>query len=140
MVFGTFDYLHIGHVRLFQQAKKYGDHLIVVIGRDTTVKKVKGEPPIHTEKERREIIGHLHIVDEVLLGDKKNVYAMLKKKKPQVIALGYDQEAFVDGIDSYLKKNGIVSRIVRLKPYRGAQKKSRFKKEKVQRKRPFQSV
>ncbi|HLC71304.1 MAG TPA: adenylyltransferase/cytidyltransferase family protein, partial [Candidatus Nanoarchaeia archaeon] len=34
MCFGTFDILHPGHLHYLQQAKKYGDYLMVVIARD----------------------------------------------------------------------------------------------------------
>ena len=37
LVFGTFDGLHEGHKDFLRQAKQYGDHLTVVVGRDSTV-------------------------------------------------------------------------------------------------------
>ena len=39
LIFGTFDGIHEGHLNLFKQAKKYGDYLIVVVGRDENIKK-----------------------------------------------------------------------------------------------------
>src|SRR3989338_7442094 len=49
--FGTFDLLHPGHINFLNQAKKF-DQLIIVIGRDRTVKQIKGKLPKHTEKQR----------------------------------------------------------------------------------------
>ena len=52
MVFGTFDVLHKGHINFFKQAKKHGDHLLVVVARDKTVSLIKGIKPHYDEKER----------------------------------------------------------------------------------------
>ena len=59
MVFGTFDILHLGHIDLFLQAKKYAEHLIAVVARDERAKKIKGKAPIHSEEERRVLLGHI---------------------------------------------------------------------------------
>ena len=52
MVFGTFDGLHEGHKNFFKQARKYGDYLLVVVGRDKNVEKMKGHLPQRNENER----------------------------------------------------------------------------------------
>ena len=38
MVSGGFDPVHIGHVRMFDEAKKLGDELVVVINNDNWLK------------------------------------------------------------------------------------------------------
>ena len=43
---GTFDLVHAGHVSYLEQAKKYGDYLIVVVARDETVEEEKGTKPV----------------------------------------------------------------------------------------------
>jgi len=45
LVFGTFDGLHEGHKNFFKQAREFGDFLVVVVGRDSTIVKTKGRPP-----------------------------------------------------------------------------------------------
>ncbi len=83
--------MHLGHLHLFRQAKKLGDKLVVVVARDCNVKKIKGQAPLHNEKERLEFLRHIDLVDEVLLGDKADMYKVIEKVRPDVIALGYDQ-------------------------------------------------
>ena len=118
MVFGTFDIIHPGHLDFFRQAKKYGDYLIVVVGRDRTVKKVKGKPPEHNEKERLNQVKKIKLINKVVLGHLKNHYKIIQEYKPEVICLGYDQNSFVEGLSKALKIFKIKTKIVRLKPFR----------------------
>jgi len=125
MVFGTFDILHFGHLHLFHQAKRLADKLVVVVARDCNVKKIKGVLPINNEKERLELIKHVDIVDNAILGDKNDIYKVVLKIKPDVIALGYDQEAEVEKLKDY--------KIKRLRPYKPEMMKSSKIKEKISR-------
>lgn len=128
MVFGTFDFLHSGHIDFLKQAKRLGNRLIVVVGRDKMVHRVKGAWPIHNEKERRDMMHHIGIVDEAVLGGAKDVYAVIKTYQPQVIALGYDQTAFTGALKKELVRTGIRARVVRLKPHKESVFKSSRKK------------
>lgn len=107
MVFGTFDIFHPGHRNFLEQAKKQGDYLIVVVGRDATVEKVKGRKPKNEEKERMRIIQESGLAEEVVLGNLDDKYAVIEKHKPNVICLGYDQQFFVDGLIQRLKNLGL---------------------------------
>lgn len=120
MIFGTFDLIHAGHLHLLRQAKKLGDRLVVIVARDETVKRVKGEAPFHPERMRREILRHLDLVDEAVLGDKKDVYKIVRQRRPEIIALGYDQRVFVAELKTRLKDWGLKTMMVRLKAYRPA--------------------
>lgn len=118
LVFGTFDGLHKGHIDFFKQAKKYGEFLVVVISRDKTVLKVKGHFPDKSEKERKKDVENCYLVDKAVLGSVSNYYQIIKKIKPDVICLGYDQKSFiVDELTRELKKMNIFPKIFRLKPY-----------------------
>ena len=91
IAFGTFDKLHKGHEYYLKQAKKNG-YLIVVIARDKNVKKIKGKNPRNKENKRLENVKELGIANEVHLGSKRSFYDPLKKFKPDIIFLGYDQK------------------------------------------------
>lgn len=98
MIFGTFDGVHEGHRNLFRQAKGYGDFLIAVVARDETVLRVKGRRSKYPECARYAALFAEKEIDEAVLGDLRDRYAAIKKYKPEVICLGYDQERFVEGL------------------------------------------
>ena len=90
MATGTFDILHMGHIYFLKEAKKLGEKLVVVVARDSTVRQLKHEPVIQ-EDIRLGLIKELQIVDEAYLGSEKDMYAIIDKIHPDIIAIGYDQ-------------------------------------------------
>ncbi len=124
LLFGTFDLLHAGHLNVFKQARKLGDRVVVIVARDVNVKKIKGTLPLNTEKERLELLQHIDLIDEAILGAKDNIYQIIKIIKPQVIALGYDQEAYTEKLPEKLLEYKLNVKIVRLKPFQIKSKKS----------------
>lgn len=97
-VSGGFDPVHIGHVRMFNEAKQLGDHLIVILNNDNWLRKKKGYV-FMPEIERKEIIESFHSVDEVLLTSHEmdtldmSVCRELEKIKPHIFANGGDRHA-----------------------------------------------
>ncbi|MEM4598240.1 MAG: adenylyltransferase/cytidyltransferase family protein [Candidatus Diapherotrites archaeon] len=119
IAFGTFDFLHYGHLYYLQKAKKLGGKLLVVVSRDENAFSSKGKRPIHTEKERLEIIRALRCVDNAVLGLKgSNMFEILLKYKPDVIALGYDQRVNVKELSAFIAKKGPKARIIRIPAYK----------------------
>ncbi|MFA6257950.1 MAG: adenylyltransferase/cytidyltransferase family protein [Candidatus Paceibacterota bacterium] len=120
MVFGTFDGLHEGHINFFKQAKKLmkNSFLIVSIARDKNVKKIKGEYPIKNEKERMILVKKSNFADKVVLAGKTKYLSHILKEKIDIIALGYDQKAYVQELKKDLKNKGIFIKIIRLKPFK----------------------
>lgn len=117
MAFGTFDLFHAGHENYLRQAKELGDQLIVIIARDETVKKIKGRAPVNNEHERMKKVKASGIADKVVLGYKDDKYKVLKKFRPDVIALGYDQFVFTQRLEKTLIDMKLNANIVRLMPY-----------------------
>ncbi len=125
LVFGTFDGLHEGHKDFFRQAKKHGDHLIAVVGRDSTVTKTKGRPPKFSEQERLKVVQECGLVDEARLGNeappggKLDPYKVVEEVNPDLICLGYDQNFFADKLAEELPKRGLEKvKVERLKAYK----------------------
>ncbi len=122
-MFGTFDMVHPGHEHLFKQARalaKKGTEafLIVSIARDKNVLRIKGQLPRLNEKKRLSQVAAVPEVDKAVLGALGNHIPPIIRLKPDVIALGYDQKAYISGLRSALKAAGINPKIVRLKPYK----------------------
>lgn len=95
-VSGGFDPIHIGHIRLFEEAKKLGDELVIILNNDNWLKKKKGFV-FMPQKERKAILQSLKPVDRVVLtGHRPNckdisVSRELKKIKPNIFANGGDR-------------------------------------------------
>ncbi len=107
MAFGTFDLIHPGHLHFLRQAHRHGDHLIVVIARDQTVSKLKGTPPLHTERERQQNMKDTALAENVILGNIRNHLRCIETYRPAVIALGYDQTHFTDSLRADLDRLGL---------------------------------
>lgn len=107
LVFGTFDGLHPGHDHFLKEAKKLGDRLIVCLARNATVEELKGKPPVRGELERREALAESDSVDEVIYGDRElGTYQIITDTNPDVIAIGYDQQALKTDLERFLKEQG----------------------------------
>lgn len=117
MAFGTFDHFHAGHESYLSQAKALGDDLVVVIARDETVKRIKGRLPDTKEKARVQAVKKSGIATKVVLGNTGDKYAVIRKYKPNVLALGYDQFTFTFRLEKFLIDHKLSVKIVRLKPY-----------------------
>lgn len=118
MVFGTFDIFHKGHENFLQQARKWGEYLIVIVARDKTVLAVKKNKPRNNEKKRLIAIEKSGLADKIILGNLRNKYSVIKKYRPDVIGLGYDQKSFTEELRKKLKEFKLdKTRIIRLKSY-----------------------
>ena len=124
LLFGTFDILHPGHQSLFQQARRYGDTVVTVIARDSTVKKLKKHSPFFTEKQRQKNLQKTHWANKVFLGDKKNYFKIIKKIKPDIICLGYDQKFFIKDLKEKIGEWELKIKIVKLKSFHPKKYKS----------------
>lgn len=118
MVFGTFDMFHDGHRSFLRQAGEHGDRLLAVVARDSTVKRVKGYPSERTEEQRLKDVKSSGLVDDAVLGKEGDKYSIIEDVNPDVICLGYDQDAFTKSLGKELKKRNISCEVVRLKPYK----------------------
>jgi FAD synthetase len=117
MATGVFDLLHIGHLHYLQEARDMGDELVVVVATDETVRQRK-HSPIMPEEMRRELVASLKPVDRALVGHSGDMFRIVEELRPDVIALGYDQE--MEGLQQELRERGLsvtVRRCTRFKDY-----------------------
>lgn len=88
---GCFDLLHPGHIDLLNQASSFGDHLIVGLNTDASVKRLKGSGrPILSEHDRAAILGALESVTMVVLFDEETPLALIEALRPDVLVKGAD--------------------------------------------------
>jgi len=88
---GTFDILHIGHIRLLEYAKSFGS-LRVGIDTDKRVKELKGEDrPFNNQDDRKKMLESLKCVDEVVLFDsREELINSVKEYQPDIMVIGDD--------------------------------------------------
>jgi rfaE bifunctional protein nucleotidyltransferase chain/domain len=88
---GSFDLLHVGHVRNLQGAAALGDVLIVGVNSDASVRRLKGEErPFLPAEERAEMLAALKGVDYVVVFDEDTPEQTLARLQPDVHVKGED--------------------------------------------------
>ena len=88
---GVFDLLHVGHIRYLEQARSFGDALVVAVNSDRSVRQLKGDSrPIVTESERAEILASLRNVDYVTIFDDVSPRSLIANLLPDVLVKGGD--------------------------------------------------
>lgn len=89
---GVFDLLHVGHVRYLQQARTFGDVLIVGVNSDASARRLNKGPlrPLVPDVERAEMLTALRCVDYVTLFDEDDPCALLETIRPDVHVKGGD--------------------------------------------------
>ena len=86
---GVFDLVHLGHIKYFNAAKKYGDLLIVSITVDKFVNKGMGRPYFN-HFDRAEVLASLSCVDFVVFSENKSAVNIIKNIKPDYYAKGLE--------------------------------------------------
>ena len=131
LAFGTFDLFHPGHRNFLEQASQLGETLCICIARDLNVEKIKGKKPKWNENKRKQEIQNNFPNAQVILGNENTdkIYECLSEIKPDVIALGYDQKVYTEGLEKELEKRVLNTEIIRMKAYKEDVYKSSLMKE-----------
>ncbi len=114
---GVYDILHPGHAFVLERAKDFGDVLVVIIARDSTVESRK-RIPIVPEIQRLEMVSQLKPVDIAVLGREGSFLDIIEEIRPDVIALGPDQHHDGEKIKEELKKRGVDVEVERIEEYK----------------------
>ena len=129
MVFGVFDGLHEGHKFFLEEAlRSLGEEglLVVVVARDSVVKKLKNKLPQWHELKRKEIVQQFMSDAQVVLGDtEQGSYDVIKTHLPDMLCLGYDQAVLAGDLRAKMKEGKIPTiPIIILKAHKPEQYKS----------------
>ena len=91
---GCFDLLHVGHVRLLEQARAEGDVLVVGLNSDASVQRLKGAGrPLVPQSDRAEVLAALACVDAVTTFDEDTPRELIAALRPDVLVKGGDWAA-----------------------------------------------
>jgi len=119
LITGCFDVVHVGHINLFQFAKKHVEVLIIGVENDTSVKLSKGKGrPINPVKSRLRLLSVLSPVDYVFpiestyqfsLADKANsiLEDVTRKIMPTAIITDQKSDRYIDAKRARAEKLGI---------------------------------
>ena len=84
--------MHLGHIYYFQEAKSYGDVLVVSLTSDKFVNKGLNKPYFN-EKDRLNFLSQLSLVDYVYCNDEKDASNIIKYLKPDFYVKGPDYKS-----------------------------------------------
>ncbi len=110
ITFGTYDLLHIGHVRLLQRAAELGDYLIVGVSSSDLNRNKKGRAPVYTTEDRMAIVQALECVNEVFVEESLEAKGdYIKQHNADILVMGDDWEGRFDEFNDicdvvYLKR------------------------------------
>jgi glycerol-3-phosphate cytidylyltransferase len=91
LTFGTFDVLHVGHLRLLERAATLGTRLVVGVSSDSLNIAKKGRPPVFPEDERMRLVAAIRCVDDVFLEESLELKrSYLLRYQADVLAMGDD--------------------------------------------------
>lgn len=110
---GVFDLLHLGHLHFLEKARELGDELIVIVATDNRVRELKHEP-VTPQEMRADLVGAFRPVDRAIVGKEGDIFSVVEEIKPDIIAIGYDQEHDEERIRAKLAERGLDVKVVRL--------------------------
>lgn len=97
ITFGTFDVLHVGHIRILKRAAALGDRLVVGVSADELNRSKKGRAPVFSQEERVEIVSSLAFVDEVFIEESLELKRdYIVEHAADVLAMGDDWKGRFD--------------------------------------------
>lgn len=110
---GVFDIIHPGHILFLEAARALGDRLVVIVASDESTEKRKGKPVLPAGQ-RLSVVSALKPVDEALVGDGTDRMKPIRDIRPDVIALGPNQDVDEKELEKSLKSVGLKTRLVRI--------------------------
>jgi D-beta-D-heptose 7-phosphate kinase/D-beta-D-heptose 1-phosphate adenosyltransferase len=89
---GSFDLIHLGHVRYLERAKEYADILVVGVDCDAKIRRRKGpDRPMVPEDERVQMLAYQRPVDLIYLKHEDDEHwGLIKAVSPDVLVLTVD--------------------------------------------------
>jgi D-beta-D-heptose 7-phosphate kinase/D-beta-D-heptose 1-phosphate adenosyltransferase len=88
---GCFDLLHVGHVTLLEDCRRFGSKLVLGLNSDASVRRLKGAArPVVGEQERARVMAALAAVDAVVVFEEDTPIELIRTVRPDVLVKGGD--------------------------------------------------
>lgn len=88
---GCFDLMHAGHAQYLQEARGFGDILIVGLNSDASVRRLKGKQrPIIDQENRAFMLAALQSVDYVVIFEDDTPFSLIQAILPDILVKGGD--------------------------------------------------
>jgi glycerol-3-phosphate cytidylyltransferase len=106
---GAFDLFHVGHLNILKKAKEYCDYLIVGVSTDELVQSYKNKIPVIPFEERKDIVGGIKYVDQVVAQTNRDKYQAWNQLQFNVMFVGDDWKGNVlfEKLETQFKKVGV---------------------------------
>ena len=107
---GVFDLLHPGHIDVLLGARRCGEHLVVAVNSDASVRRLKGpDRPVRAESERAYVLAALGMVDAVVVFGEDTPLEAVRALRPDVLVKGGDYaESTIVGASDVRARGGDV--------------------------------
>lgn len=116
-VFGSFDGLHLGHLHLLQEAKSYGN-ILVILAQDNVIRRLKHREPHEPFEKRKKALMSNPAVSRVRPSDNgEGGYFCIREEKPDIVGFGYDQQALQENFLAWKEKSGYHCSVVTFAPF-----------------------
>jgi len=100
---GCFDILHAGHIHYLEEAREFGDILVVGLNSDNSVRTLKGNKrPLFTQLNRALVLNAIQYIDYIIIYDEPTSCEILKRLKPEIYVKGGDYS--IHSIDAMEKE------------------------------------
>lgn len=104
ITFGTFDVLHVGHVRVLNRAAELGERLVVGVSSDALNFAKKERYPVFTQEERVEIVSNIKVVDTVFVEESLELKRQyVTEHQADVLVMGDDWAGKFDFLSDICK-------------------------------------
>lgn len=112
---GSFDLIHLGHVKYLARAKQLGDVLAVGVDSDEKIRRRKGpDRPMVPQEERLEMLAYQRPVDLIYLKeDGERRWALIDAVRPDVLVLTADHSYEADELAALEELCGLIEVVER---------------------------
>lgn len=112
---GCFDIIHPGHIKIFEESKKLGDKLIVLVNTDKSIKKLKGKTrPIISLKSRLKILSSIEHIDYLVAFDQLTPVNLYNIIKPNFLTKGSQYKIKELAGEKIIKKNNGKIKLIKM--------------------------